>query len=138
MEWSVNHYLPYRRWQTKAKRFDPAVESTIADFSKWYIEKYEAVALDAEWGLVNALTGALSLLRKDRLSLILLVDNLPTTFFPLFQKAMESYGLNAQHVEYRFAPLPTSTEHSKVHLISGNWQDEACRIRVSTLQEMLF
>jgi hypothetical protein len=55
----------------------------------------------------------------DRVSLVLLVDNLPWFFWELFEKALAKAGLHRHSSGYSFAPLPSHTAVCKPQLISG-------------------
>jgi hypothetical protein len=46
---------------------------------------------------------------------------LPLLFMELLDEALRNVGLNRYTQEYRFAPLPTTTEYGKPLLLSGKW-----------------
>jgi hypothetical protein len=118
-QWSLDHYLPYRWWQTQRKATEPQVEQTVADFSKWYCENYAIVHGDPESSSIQVIGRWRNEILQDRVSLILLVDNLPWFFWDLFQRSLAKAGLYRHQSGYSFAPLPSHTSVCKPQLVSG-------------------
>ena len=121
IKWAVEEYVPFRRWQMNNDVYDPEVEGAVRAFSNWYIEEYGAIHQDAGKSLVHLLSDWRESISTDQLSLVLLVDCMPVEFWGLLQKAFAGVGLHRHRLEYRFAPLPTTTEISKPLLLSGKW-----------------
>lgn len=121
IKWAVEEYSPFRRWQISNDIHDPEVEEAVRAFSDWYIEEYGAIHQDAGMSLVHLLGDWRESIAEDQLSLVLLIDCLPVEFWDLLQKAFTRVGLHRHRMEYRFAPLPTTTEISKPLLLSGEW-----------------
>ena len=121
IKWAVEEYSPFRRWQISNDIHDPEVEGAVRAFSDWYIQEYAAIHPDAGMSLVHLLGDWRESIAEDQLSLVLLVDCLPVEFWGLLQKAFTRVGLHRHRMEYRFAPLPTTTEISKPLLLSGKW-----------------
>jgi len=122
--WSVNSYIPYRKWQIQNRFYDSEVESTVQRFSDWYLEEYPSIHSDSEISLVHALTHWRELIKNDVISLILLIDCLPCTYWDIFQEAMAKSGFHRHELKHAFTPLPSDTAHSKAHLLSGNWNHD--------------
>lgn len=122
--WTSNEYIPYRHWQTMSGKADVELENTVNSFSDWYVENYVAVHQDQELSLAHVLTSWKDAIEKDSLSLILIIDCLPSTFFPLLQRAFHLCGFHKHAQGYRFAPLPSNTDVAKTLLLSGNWFPE--------------
>ena len=121
VSWAVNAYLPYRNWQTKKGHYDAELEDMVRFFSDWYVGNYETIHQNAEISLVHALGAFHDSIQAETLSLIVLADGLPVTFWPMFEEALRKAGFHRHVLEYRFAPLPTDTEFVKPVLISGDW-----------------
>ncbi|KAF0159517.1 MAG: hypothetical protein FD159_458 [Syntrophaceae bacterium] len=119
--WAVDSYLPYRYWQTKNSHYDEDVEEAVRLFTDWYIRDYAAVHQNAEISSIHTLHSFRDSIRSESLSLIILADGLPVTFWPIFEDALRKTGLNRHALAYRFAPLPTDTEFVKPALFSGAW-----------------
>ena len=121
IKWAVKEYSPFRRWQISNDIHDPEIEGAVRAFSDWYIEEYAAIHQDAGMSLVHLLGKWRESIAEDQLSLVLLVDCLPVEFWSILQKEFTRVGLHRHRLEYRFAPLPTTTEISKPLLLSGQW-----------------
>ncbi|MBU4074356.1 MAG: hypothetical protein KKF28_03075, partial [Proteobacteria bacterium] len=119
--WTEKDYIPYRHWQTKSGHDDAELEKVVQSFSDWYIRDYATLHQSTAFSLVHALGAFGDSIRNDTLSLIILVDGLPLTFWPIFQEAMQRAGFHRYALEFRFSPLPTDTEFVKPTLISGDW-----------------
>lgn len=121
IEWITNEYLPYRSWQIQSNHYDNEVENTVTGFSDWYIEQYTSIHKDDSLSLVHSLNDLGSSLDDNELVVVLVIDCLPLWFMKLLDDALKNVGLNRNVQEYRFAPLPTTTEYSKPLLLSGIW-----------------
>lgn len=119
MRWALEQYLPYRSWQIQRRVAEPQVEQSVANFSEWYCENYAAVHGDAEASSIQIISRWRNQILEDRVSLILLVDNLPWFFWGLFEKALAKAGLRRHESSYSFTPLPSHTSVCKPQLISG-------------------
>jgi hypothetical protein len=119
--WSLIEYLPYRAWQIENAQFNPEVEKATSAFSDWYTTEYQTLQQELATGLVNELTARRGLINQDKLSIILLIDCLPATFWPLMQECLLRSGFYLHNLQHKFAPLPTYTEVCKPLLASGQW-----------------
>ncbi len=119
--WTKNEYVPYRRWLTESSKENSDLEETVAFFSDWYIENFSEIQQDSERSLVHILSSWDNRIRKDKVSLILIIDCLPLTYFDLLLKAMNINGFHKHEEGVRFAPLPTNTETCKSLLLTGDW-----------------
>ncbi len=122
IRWTRNEYIPYRHWQTENNRADAGLEQTVARFSDWYMKNYSALHQEVSHSLVHLLTSWDSAIRQEDLSLFLVIDCLPLTYFPLLAKAFRVEGFYRHEQGVRFAPLPSSTEPRKRLLLSGDPQ----------------
>ena len=125
IRWVAEEYTPYRAWQVHNNQYDAELENTVARFSGWFIEEYATIHKDPNLSLIHCLGGLSSTGSKDELSIILLVDCLPLVFFGLLDDALRNVGYSRHDLHYRFAALPTITEHNKPILLSGQWQHDA-------------
>lgn len=121
VKWFQEEYSPYRAWQTARKVINPAVEKTVGDFSEWYCREFVHVHADPALSAVQALSQWRPSILADSVSLILLVDNLPWFFWPLFERALADAGLHRHQTQPRFVPLPSLTSISKPAIVSGGW-----------------
>jgi len=121
LAWAVKEYFSYRHWQSASGRYDEEVEETVKAFTDWYTSEYVAVQHDPNLSLVNCLNAVASEPRTVGLSIVIVIDCLPSAFFPLLDGAMGDAGFSRHNLGYRFAPLPTSTEYSKPRLLKGAW-----------------
>ncbi len=119
--WTEKDYIPYRHWQTKSGHDDAELEKVVQSFSDWYIRDYATLHQSTAFSLVHALGAFGDSIRSETLSLIILVDGLPLTFWQIFQEALRRAGFHRCSLEFRFSPLPTDTEFVKPALISGDW-----------------
>lgn len=119
--WAVNSYLPYRNWQTKTDHYDEEVEGAVQSFSDWYLGNYQTIHQNADLSLVHALGSFHDSIQSETLSLVLLADGLPVTFWPILEEALRKCGFHRHLLEYRFTPLPTDTQFVKPVLLSGDW-----------------
>jgi hypothetical protein len=119
MRWALDQYLPYRSWQIQRRVADPQVEQSAANFSEWYCENYAIVHGDAEASSIQLISRWRNEILQDRVSLILLVDNLPWFFWELFERALAKAGLHRHQSGYSFTPLPSHTSVCKPQLVSG-------------------
>ena len=120
-KWVVEEYIPYRHWQTLNGHYDAELESAVQLFSDWYLRAYDTVHQDVEKSLAHLLSSWENRLKKDALSLILLVDSIPVTYWALLQGALTKAGFHRHELSYRFVPLPSHTENVKPALLSGSW-----------------
>lgn len=121
VDWAVKEYFPYRYWQTACGHYDEELEGTVKAFSDWYTSEYVTVQHDSNLSLLNCLQNVAPESETLGLSVILLIDCLPVSFYGLLDGAMRDAGFSRHDLEYRFAPLPTSTEYSKPRLLKGSW-----------------
>jgi hypothetical protein len=117
--WALNEYLPYRWWQIQKRVVNPVVEESVACFSQWYCDNYAVVHSDPSNSSIQILGRWRDEILRDRVSLILLVDNLPWFFWGMFEKALGKSGLHRHASGYSFAPLPSHTAVCKPQLVSG-------------------
>ena len=119
--WTVDTYISYRYWQTQTGSQDAELEEVVQSFSDWYVREYVAIHQDAEVSLVHVLSSFRDSLQSEGLSLIVLADGIPLTFWPMFPEALQKVGFYRHALAYRFAPLPTDTEFVKPSIFSGAW-----------------
>jgi len=124
IHWGVEEYIPYRHWQTLSHHFDSEVETAVGLFSDWYLGAYVTIHKDGERSLVYLLNHWENRLKEDALSLILLVDSLPLTFWGLFQDTLSKAGFYRHELTYRFTPLPSHTDTVKPLMLSGSWEGQ--------------
>jgi len=121
LEWAVDEYIPYRHWQTQNLYYDAEIEDVVGSFSDWYMSEYAAIHKDSNKSLIHALGRWRQDIINDSLSLILLIDCLPVTFWHIFNATLTKSGFYRHEIGNRFVPLPSDTEHSKGSLLSGSW-----------------
>ena len=125
IRWTAEEYMPYRIWQVHNGQYDEDLEQTVARFSDWYISEYASIHKDPDLSLTHCLRNIKSSDSSSEFTIILLVDCLPIAFMELLDQALRNVGLSRHDLHYRFAGLPTITEHNKTALLSGNWQNKA-------------
>jgi hypothetical protein len=125
IRWTTEEYTPYRSWQVHNGYFDEGLEKTVVRFSEWFIEEYTSIHKDPNLSLIHCLRTLSAGGLEDELSIILLVDCLPSEFFGLLDDALRNVGFSRHDLHYRFAALPTITEYNKPVLLSGEWQNDA-------------
>jgi len=125
IDWAVNEYFPYRRWQTLNQRYSQELEKDVQWFSDWYTNEYASVHHDGGLSLVHTLTQWRDAVVGDDLSIIIMVDCLPVAFWQILESAFTGVGFHRHSIDYRFAPLPTDTEHCKARVIEGGWEQNA-------------
>jgi hypothetical protein len=123
-DWTMKEYIPYRHWLVENNSVDSGLEETTAAFSDWYIDNYSTIHQDIHASLVHVLTSWADRIGKDELSLVLVVDCLPLTYFHLLLKALHVAGFYKHEQGIRFAPLPSTTEICKTLLLTGDWHRE--------------
>lgn len=121
MKWIIDEYIPYRHWQTLNQKSESGLEEVVGRFSDWYIREYDHLHQDESKSLVHLLHQWKDSINNDSVSLILLVDSLPLTFWKLFNDELVKAGFHMYSKNYCFAPLPSNTENSKPLLLSGEW-----------------
>jgi hypothetical protein len=117
--WALDQYLPYRWWQIQRRVTESQVEQSVANFSEWYCENYSLVHGDSEASSIQVIGRWRNEILQDRVSLILLVDNLPWFFWDLFERSLAKAGLHRHESGYSFTPLPSHTSVCKPQLVSG-------------------
>jgi len=122
--WTTREYMPYRTWQIHSGYYDDDLEQTVARFSDWYIGEYASIHKDPDLSLTHCLRDISSSGSEDDLVIILLIDCLPLSFMEILEDALRNIGLSRHNMNYRFAGLPTDTEHNKAALLGGEWQDK--------------
>ncbi len=120
IRWTTEKYAQYRNWQVKNNRYDAELEKTVCQFSDWYIDHYAAVQSDSNAALAQALNLLNANELENRLTILLMVDCLPVTFFGLIDHALKTSGFKRHDLSYRYAALPTVTDFNKAAVISGN------------------
>ena len=121
-DWTAKEYIPFRHWLTENHKENEEIEKTVAAFSDWYVENYSTIHQDVSMSLVHVLTSWSDRIQDDDLSLIIVIDCLPLTYFYLLLKAFHISGFHRHEQDTRFAPLPSNTETCKNLLLSGDWQ----------------
>lgn len=119
--WTIKEYIPYRNWLVANNSENIEVENSVSCFSDWYIENYTDIHQNLEISLVHLLSSWSDRISEDKISLIIVVDCLPFTYFPLLIKAFHGRGFYQHEQTARFAPLPSNTYTCKTLLFSGNW-----------------
>ena len=120
VHWVTEQYAPFRDWQIRNEHYDSSLEETVCRFSDWYIEQHANLQADTDRALVCALNSIAGSIREDQLTVILMVDCLPVSFFGVIDHALRTSGFKRHDLTYRFAALPTVTEFNKPAVISGN------------------
>ena len=121
-DWTAKEYIPYRHWLTEYHKENAELEKTVAAFSDWYVENYSTLHQDVSMSLVHVLTSWSDRIQDDDLSLIIVIDCLPLTYFHLLRKAFHISGFHRHEQNTCFAPLPSNTATCKNLLLSGDWQ----------------
>lgn len=119
--WTIKEYIPYRNWLVENNKENIEVEKFVSCFSDWYLENYTDIHQTIDTSLVHLLSSWSDQISNDKLSLVIVVDCLPFTYFPLLVKAFHARGLYKHEQDVRFAPLPSNTETCKTLLFSGDW-----------------
>lgn len=119
--WFQEQYLSFRSWQVARQEASATVETSVGAFSDWYCREFIHVHADPNLSVVQAITQWRQSILDDSISLLLLVDNLPWSFWPAFEKALADAGLHRHECQSRFAPLPSLTSVSKPAIVSGRW-----------------
>lgn len=117
--WTIDQYAPYREWQVRNARYDAQIEESVGVFSDWYIQNYAALQADPGRGLVHAFTKTSRFSDSGQLTVVLMIDCLPISYFSILEKTLRSVGMKRQKLSYRFAGLPTITEYNKGAVIAG-------------------
>ena len=120
-DWTIKEYIPYRNWLVENNKKNIEVENLVSCFSDWYIENYTDIHQEIDTSLVHLLSSWSDKISNDKLSLVIVVDCLPFTYFPLLVKAFHERGFYKHEQDVRFAPLPSNTETCKTLLFSGDW-----------------
>jgi hypothetical protein len=121
INWSVEGYLWYRRWQERSSHYDEAIEKYSCQFSDWYVKNYVTVQKNPKWGLTHVLGGWASQIQDDDVALLLLVDCVPVVYWGLLDSALTGADFHRHSHARRFAPLPSHTAASKPNIIAGAW-----------------
>lgn len=119
IQWTAEQYVPYRNWQIQNLIYDKELEETVCHFSDWYVARHTDIQANVDVALVHALNSIAENVHEERLTIILMVDCLPVTFFPVIDRALRTTGFNRHELTYRFAALPTVTEYNKAAIVSG-------------------
>jgi hypothetical protein len=122
IKWISDDYIPFRHWQTQTQHYDSQIEDAVKLFSDWYINEYEKIHKDKEKSLVHLLSTWEDLKKEKNLSLLLLVDSLPLTFWELLLSTMKRAGFHLHDKKYYFVPLPSYTKNTKTLMLSGKWE----------------
>ena len=120
--WAAEEYIPYRHWQTQNRFFDLELEEGIQRFSDWYVTEYTSIHQDEGKSLVQTLGWWGSSIRDEMLSLVILIDSLPLTFWSLLQESLTKAGFRRHEMACRFVPLPSDTGISKPLVLRGGWE----------------
>lgn len=119
-EWLRNKYLPFYEWLNKNNKHDEDLIEVGDTFSEWYYENWEHIkansnSLVSNWFYKNSK----SFNEKDKISLIIIVDNLSWNFYKLVEERFLENEFNLSSKEPYFAMIPSETETSKKCLLSG-------------------
>jgi hypothetical protein len=125
VRWTVDDYIPYRHWQTQNQYFDLEVEEAVKAFTDWYVEEYPIIQGNNGLSLVYTLDQWRDSISTEQISVILLIDSLPLTYWNLLQEVLSKSGFYLHDKSYRFVPLPSRTETTKPLLISGKWDGDS-------------
>lgn len=119
IRWSQEQYFPYRWWQIERRRADADVERSVAAFTEWYCKNYPQVHGNASLSAIQTVSQWRENILNDRISLVLLVDNLPWFFWELLEKALAGSGLYRHESRAAFVPLPSHTSVCKPLIVAG-------------------
>ena len=117
--WTVDQYAPYRDWQIRSGRYDAELEKTVCSFSNWYVANYSNVQADTDIALIHALSTLAQDVQEERLTVVLMVDCLPVTFFNVVDHALRTSGFRRHDLSYRYAALPSVTAYNKAAILTG-------------------
>jgi hypothetical protein len=115
----VKQYIPYRNWQIQNLAYDERLEETVCRFSDWYVAHHTDIQANADVALVHALNSMTENVHEDRLTVILMIDCLPATFFTAIDRSLRTTGFKRYDLTYRFSALPTVTGYNKAAVVSG-------------------
>ncbi len=124
VRWCTENYAAYRLWQQDSGHYDEELESWVAAFTDWYVEKYVEVQKDPRQGLIHLLNGWSERIESDDVAVLAIVDCVPLCHWHALAACLGYAGFNEHEHEHRFAPLPSHTAASKPCLISGTWDME--------------
>jgi len=119
IDWTINEYIPYRAWQVNNARYDQEVEKSVAAFSDWYFRDYINVQKDVDLSLTYSLQSDFIDCSESELTIILLIDCLPLTYFDIIDQAIQSIGLKRHDFHCRYSLAPTVSDINKTALLSG-------------------
>ena len=121
LDWVITSYLPYQAWCDHNDQFEVDLFDVGDRFSEWLIKNWNDIHQNSKRMVFNILPKQADMLRKrDRVDLILVIDNFGWANSVALQKLFEAEKLFVTTSEPYFAMLPTETEISKKCLLSGS------------------
>jgi hypothetical protein len=121
LDWATNSYLPYQAWCGNQAQFDKDIYAIGDQFSDWLMTNWNDFHANSRRMVFNILPNiATELLRRDRVNLVLVIDNLGWSFAETLRDLFQQKGFYLLGTEPYIAMLPSETEISKKCLLSGS------------------
>lgn len=120
MKWSKNEYLPYRFWMEDNNQIDEVVDELSEEFGEWLYENYSNILSKGEYMIFNAINSIKDDLKKDELSILLIIDNFNYKYVSLLKQLFLEQNFNNTMDKPLLSMLPSETSVSKTALIRGD------------------
>jgi len=120
--WATQEYLPYRFWLENINRLDDQIAEIANSYADWLYNNYNNLLFHSDHMAWKALLNL-----KDQIkqhtgpTLVILVDNLNTKFYPDLRTHLQQNGFYEHEISYCFSNLPSCTEVSKKSIITGHY-----------------
>lgn len=117
--WALNSYLPYRFWMEANNVYNEQIDKYSLLYGDWVFLNYDKLVFNESRMLYKTIANLSSYLRKDELSLIVIIDNFNYKYVQLCKDYFSIKGFSNTMDQPLISMIPTETSVSKTAFFSG-------------------
>lgn len=123
LEWAKHEYLNYRFWMEENNTIDDLVDEYSNSFGTWMYSNYNYLITERTHMIFNAINNINQDLKRDELSILLVIDNFNYKYVPLIKDLFKIEGFSNTLDKPLLSMLPSETSISKACLFRGDAYD---------------
>ncbi|MBU3114586.1 PglZ domain-containing protein [Clostridium lacusfryxellense] len=119
ISWAIESYLPYRFWLESNDCSNLEADKYASMYGDWIYNNYDSLISSENRMIHKTIANISSLIRKDEVSFIIVIDNFNYKFVPLCKSYLIEKGFNNTIDKPLISMIPTETSVSKTAFFSG-------------------
>lgn len=119
ISWAVTSYLPYKFWMESNDISDENIDNYSQIFGDWIYDHYDSIIFGDGRMLYKTIANLSSFLKKDELSLIIMIDNFNYKYVSVCKNHLNAQGFSTTIDQPMLSMIPSETSVSKAAFFTG-------------------